>query len=136
MTHTVNGFTFTFYFKNDTKPCYYTSFNDNTLIFDSYDSAVDSTLQDSKTLCFGSLTNVFTRSDSWVPNLQPDQFALLLNEAKSLAWAELKQTTHAKADQTARRNWRHLSKQSHHVMDQRFRHDNHSFDALPYYGRK
>lgn len=136
MALSFNGFNFTFYFKNNVKPCYYTSFNDNTLIFDAYDSAVDTTLQSAKTLCFGVLSNTFTEMDNWVPNLQDQQFALLLNEAKSLAWAELKQTTHAKAEQTARRNWRHLAHSRVHTHDQRFRHGNHSFDQLPNYGRK
>ena len=136
MTLTLNGFTFTFYYQKTTKPCYYTSFDDTTLIFDGYDSAIDTTLQASKTLCYGTLTNNFTEIDNWVPNLNPQQFPLLLNEAKSLAWAELKQTTHAKAEQTARRNWRHLSKTQMHTHDQKFEHHNHSFDALPNFGRR
>lgn len=136
MTVTYNGFTFTFYFQKKTKPCYYTTFDDNTIVFDGYDSAVDSTLQSNKTMCFGEMTNSFTEVDNWVPNLNPQQFPLLLNEAKSLAWAELKQTTHAKAEQTARRNWRHLSKTQAHTYDQRFRQRNHTFDALPNFGRK
>lgn len=108
MTHTANGFTFTFYYRTDIGPSWYTSFNDTTVIFDSYDSAVENTLQTSKTLCFGGLTNTFVESDVWVPNLQPQQFALLLNEAKSLAWVELKQQGHSKAEMTAHKNWVHL----------------------------
>lgn len=108
MAHTVNGFNLVFHFRNDVSPMYFTSFDDNTIIFDAYDSAVDNTLQSSKTLCYGELTNIFTESDNWVPNLQPQQFSLLLNEAKSLAWAELKQVVHQKAETSARRNWIHL----------------------------
>ena len=115
MSHTANGFTFSFNYRNDVSPQYYTSFNDNTLIFDAFDSAVDSTLQTSKTLCFGELTNIFTESDSWVPNLQPQQFSLLLNEAKALAWAELKQAAHQKAETTARKNWVHLQTSKRNV---------------------
>lgn len=108
--YTINGFTFSFHYYNERGPTYYTSFDDNIMIFDAYDADVDSTLQTSKTLAWGELTNVFTQSDAFVPNLQPDQFALLLNEAKSLAWAELRQAEHAKAEKTARRNWAHLGK--------------------------
>lgn len=108
MTHTANGFNITFAYRTDVGPTYYTSFDDNTIIFDAYDNEVDTTLQASKTQCFGELTNVFTESDTFIPNLQPQQFALLLSEAKALAWAELKQAQHQKAEQAARNNWVHL----------------------------
>lgn len=115
MSHTSNGFTFTFHFRTDAGPQWYTSFDDGTLIFDSYDSVVDTTLQANKTLCYGELSNVFTESDAWVPNLQPQQFPLLLNEAKALAWAELKQATHQKAEMSARKNWVHLQTSKRNV---------------------
>ena len=105
-----DGFTMVFNYRNDIGPSWYTSFDDTTMIFDGIDKTVDTTLQTSKTLGFGSKSTVFTETDAFVPALQPGQFALLLNEAKSLAWAELKQTPHAKAEQTARRNWRHLAR--------------------------
>jgi hypothetical protein len=129
MSHTADGFTFSFNYRNDASPQYFTSFDDNTIIFDSYDSAVDTTLQTSKTQGYGSLTNTFTESDSWVPNLQPQQFSLLLNEAKSLAWAELKQQLHAKAEKTARQNWIHLQTSKRNVP----KYEDHSG---PNYGRK
>lgn len=103
-------FSMAFTYRTDTAPHYYTSFDDNTIFFDSHDSAVDSILQSSKSLCYGLKVTDFDKSDAFTPNLQPQQFALLLNEAKSLAWAELKQVGHEKAEQSARRNWRHLQK--------------------------
>ena len=104
------AFSMTFTYRNDTAPHYYTSFDDNVIFFDSYDVAIDTKLQSNKTLCYGLKVTDFTKSNDFVPNLQPQQFALLLNEAKSLAWTELKQTGHAKAEQSSRRNWRHLQK--------------------------
>ncbi len=130
-----DGFVFTFYYRNDTAPHYYTTFDDNTVIFDSYDKSVDTTLQSSKTLAFGSKKTTFIEEDSFVPSLQPQQFALLLNEAKSLAWAELKQTSHGKAEQTARRNWRHLQKTKENIPSGRFGSNAHPFDQLRNFGR-
>lgn len=109
-THTLGASVLTFTFRNDIAPHYYTSFDDNEVFFDSYDAEVDSTLQSSKSLCYGLKVTEFTRDDTFIPTLQPQQFALLLNEAKSLAWTELKQTGHVKAEQSSRRNWRHLQK--------------------------
>lgn len=136
LTHTANGFTFTLNFNTDRGPTYYSSFDDNTLIFDSYNSTVDTTLQTNKTLCYGTIPNNFQASDSWIPNLQAQQFSLLLNEAKALAWAELKQTTHAKAEQSARRNWVHVSKTRRHIPTSRVLDGGHPFRELPNFGRK
>lgn len=130
MTHTVNTFTLTFNYRTDISPSYYTSFDDNTLIFDAYDSVVDlTTLQANKTLCYGELTNTFTETDTWVPNLQPQQFALLLQEVKALAWVEMKQMPHPKAEMSARRNWVHLQTSKRNVPH----YEDHSG---PNYGRK
>ena len=90
---------------NDKKPEFYTSFDDEFLIFDSFDNGVDSTLQQSKFLVRGSKEPVFTMSDSFVPDLDANLFPLLLNEAKSLAFVEIKQSSNPKAEQYARRQW-------------------------------
>lgn len=135
-THTVNGFNLIFHYKNDTGPNYYTSFDDNVIIFDGYDSSVDSTLQAAKTLGYGSRDVTFTETDGFIPALQPDQFSLLLNEAKSLAWVELKQTPHVKAETTARKNWTHLAKTRQHITTGRFNDNAHSRQNGPYFGRK
>lgn len=134
-THTSDGFTTTFVYRTDTAPKYYTTFNDNTVFFDAYDVGVDSTLQSSKTLCYGIKTSDFERSDTYVPELQPQQFALLLNEAKSLAWSELKQTEHGKAEQMARRNWRHLQKSRQQIPNSSNVDNAHSFNKLPNFAR-
>jgi hypothetical protein len=43
--------------RNDTHPSYWTTFNGNLFVFDSYDSSIDSTLQSSKTQVYGQVTN-------------------------------------------------------------------------------
>lgn len=126
-----------FYYRNDQAPCYYTTFDDGTLFFDAYDSSIDTYLKTAKTICYGSRISDFQAIDSYVPNLQPQQFSLLLNEAKSLAWAELKQTVHQKAEQTARRNWVHLQKTRNQVpTSDKFDGGTHNFDKLPNFSRR
>lgn len=89
--------------KNDTAPMFWTSFDDQYIVCDSYDSAVDSTLQTSKTLAYGLKVPTFTMSDSFTPDLDPHMFSLLENEAKSQAFIELKQQANPKAEQRARK---------------------------------
>lgn len=129
MTVTLNGMTVSFFYRNDKYPQYYTTVDDNTLIFDSYDSAVDTTLQSSKTMCYGEYSWTFQRTDTWIPHLRPNEFSYLYNQAKALAWAELRQMNHPMAEKMARRQEVQLQKTKRAVpVDQ-----DHSG---PNYGRK
>jgi hypothetical protein len=101
-THTVGTNTWTLYAKNDAPPRYYTTADDNSVLFDSYDASVDTTLQRSKTMAFGQKTFPWVETDNYILPLDDKQFIRLLNEAKALAFAELKQSQHAKAEKTAR----------------------------------
>lgn len=87
---------------DDKAPEYWTSLDDATIIFDSYDADVDTTLQKSKTVCYGQKTAAWTQSDGFTPDLDAEQFSLLVNKAKALAWSELKQADHALARKEAR----------------------------------
>jgi hypothetical protein len=128
--HTIGADTFTVMYKTDKAPSYYTTFDDNTFIFDSYDSAVDGTLQKSKTLVLGSGIIPFTLSDTFIPDLDEPQFALLLNEAKALASAELRQIQHPKAEINAKRGWSTIQKNKTAIETSS------DFDKLPNFGRK
>lgn len=90
---------------NDRHPTYYTTNDDKTLIFDSFDLSVGQTLQADRTKCYGMLIPVFVRDDNFIPHLEPRQFTLFFNEAKSACFADLKQVQNAKSEQRARRGW-------------------------------
>ncbi len=109
--HTIGTSTITFTYYTDRAPTYYTSFDDGTVIFDAYDSEVDTTLQSSKTVCFGKKNIPWSMEDTFTPDLDDKEFPLLLNEAKSLAFVEAKQTPHPLADRNARRSWVTVQKQ-------------------------
>lgn len=131
-TYSSDSFSATLYVHNDRAPTYWTSFEDANLICDAYDSGVDTYLKNSKTLCFGRLIPTFTMSDSFTPDLDDQQFNLLLQEAKALAWAELKQTVHAKAEKKAREAKIKLTKQKQDLPGG----DSTWKLNLPNYGRK
>jgi len=100
------------YIYNDKEPSYFTSFDDETLVFDAYDSGIDSTLQNSKTQCHGKRSVTFTMSDNFTPDLPVQMFSYLLNEAKSTAFFTLKQMTNAKAEQQAVSQKRRMSQEA------------------------
>lgn len=124
------GENYTFYYKDDTQPTYCTVLSDHYVIFDSFNSVLESTLQSSNTMVFGQMVPSWTMSDDFIPNLADEQFALLFNEAKSLAFFELKQMVHTKAEQENKRQWSAIQK-SKSLIERPS-----SFDALPNFGRK
>lgn len=128
---TIGANSVAYFFHNDRAPRFYTAYDDQTILFDAYDSAVDTTLRSAKTQCGGRLNETFSVVDSYIPPLNDAQFSLLRNEAKSLAFAELKQTVHAKAEGTSKRLWTALQRNKRQVQGKST-----EFDRLPNYGRK
>jgi len=58
-----------YYIPSDKHPEYYTMFDDEHLVFDSYNSSVDTTIQESKLMGWGQTYPTFTQSDSFTPDL-------------------------------------------------------------------
>ena len=97
---------------NDKGPEFYTSFDDKNLVFDSYDSAVDSSLQDSKLQAQGYVIPSFLLEDGFIPDLPADAFALLLEESTSRAQLKLRQFQDMKSEQESLKQSRYLSQKS------------------------
>lgn len=121
---------FNFYYKNSRQPQYATVVENKYFIFDSFDNTQDSTLQSNKVLCSGQTIPVFTMQDSFIPDLDDYQFPLLLSEAKSLAFFELKQMPHTKAEQENKRQWSQVQKNK--SIDNKPSY----FDQIPDFGRR
>lgn len=91
------------YVSTDVAPTYYTSFDDENMIFNSYDSNVESSLQESKTRALGSTYPTFTQDDNFTPDLDNTLLPLLLAEAKSTCFSIFKGGSDPKIEQAARR---------------------------------
>lgn len=100
---------------NDKAPEYYTSFDDVNLICDSYDSAVESTLQESKLQAQGYIIPAFTLDDAFTPDLPPDAFSLLFSEALSRAQFRLREIQDGKAELEVTKQSRWMSRQAFRV---------------------
>lgn len=112
---------------NNKHPDYYTSFNDNDLVFDSYLSTVDSSLQVSKVQAQGFIIPEFLLEDSFVPDLPADAFSLLIEESTSRAQFKMRQFVDTKAEQESGRQRRTMSQKSWSVN---------SGNRFPNYGRR
>lgn len=71
-------------------PSYYTVMSGKYLVFDSYDSTYESTLQGRHALVYGHTLPEFDLKDSFIPDLQEQQFPVLLSRAKTAADMELR----------------------------------------------
>ena len=97
---------------NDRGPQYFTSFDDDYLVFDAYDSVKETNLTNNNTQVYGKRSVPFTISDLFVPDLPVQMFSYLLNEAKSTAFLTLKQMANQKAEQQSVSQRRRMSQES------------------------
>jgi hypothetical protein len=97
---------------DDTAPTYWTSFDDVYIVTDSYDRAVDTTLQQQKTECVVYVEPLWSMTDSAVPDLPTEAFIALLEESKSAAFLNIKQSANQKAEQRATKQQRWLSRKA------------------------
>lgn len=103
------------FIRKDKAPDYYTSLDDETVIFNSYDSAVDTTLQASKFQAQAYVMPTWTHTNSAVPDLPAEAFTALLEESKSRASLKIGQEADQKAEQEAGRQHRWLSRKAWQV---------------------
>lgn len=127
-TMVLNGITFTY--TNNMKPTFCTIVDDHYIVFDSYDNTVDTTLQTAKTKVFALTVPTFVLVDTTIPDLDDVQFPLLLSEATSVAFVDLKQMPNQKAEQESRRNWISLQR------TKALKKVPSAFDELPNFGRR
>lgn len=132
LSNSENGYpgNFTFYYKNNKQPQYCTILSNYFVVFDGYDQVVDNTLQASKTMAYGEVIPAWKDTDNFIPNIDEEQVPLLLNEAKSLAFFELKQMIHTKAEQEAKRQWSSVQKDKSIIDRPSY------FNQLPDFGRR
>lgn len=112
---------------NDQPPEYWTSFDDEYVCFDAYDSDVESTMVGSKCVVRAKTIPAWTESDSFVPDMPDQMFSTYMAELLSSASLMLKQTDDPKAEQRSRRGISRLRRTARKV-DER--------DRKARYGRK
>jgi hypothetical protein len=112
---------------NDRGPSYFTSFDDENLVFDSYDSVKEVSLTANNTQCHGKKSVAFTLTDAFTPDLPDQMFTYLLAEAKSTCFVTLKQMPNPKAEQVSVSQKRRMSQEAWRIKNG---------ITYPHYGRK
>lgn len=88
---------------NDVDPKFWTSFDDDYVVFSSFNQSEESTLQESKSIAYADMNRAFPLEDDFICDLDANLFPLLINEAKAICFVDLKQVSNSKAEQNARR---------------------------------
>lgn len=93
--------------KNDIEPQWWTSFDDDYIVFDSYNNVVDSTIQSSKLQVTGIRIPVFQVADDFIPDIPDEAFPMYLAKVKSNAFRKLKQEVSPLDEEETRlqQNW-------------------------------
>lgn len=87
----------------DHAPTYWTSFDDTVIIMDSYDKAVEDTLQGQNAQAYMELHPDFQMTDSFIPEMPSHLFPALIAEAKSVCFYVIKTQANEKAEQISKR---------------------------------
>lgn len=116
------------FIENDKDPEYWTSFDDEWIIFDSYDISYDDTIQAQKIMASVYVEPSWTQSDSFVPDLPTKAFPLLLSEAKKAAFVKVKQTADPVEVERARKQRTWMAGEKHRTRNKGINY--------PDYGRK
>lgn len=88
---------------NDRHPSFYTSFDDEHLVFDSFDNEREATLQATNTQIIYNASREMEMTNSFVPDLPVEMFSQLLEMSKSNAFIALKGAANPDADYKASR---------------------------------
>ena len=112
---------------NDRPPTYYTSFDDDAIVMDAYDNAVETFIKTAKNQCYVKKYPTVTMCDNFVFDLPTEAFSYLLAEAKSVCFLTLKQMQNPKAEQHSNTQRRRMSWESWNIDKQ---------NSYPNFGRK
>lgn len=111
----------------DRAPEYFTSFDEEYIVFDNYNVNIENHVQQGKSQGHGKRAVSFTLSDNFIPDLPIQMFSYLLNEAKSTAFLTLKQMANPKAEQISVSQRRRMSQEAWKLKNG---------ITYPHYGRK
>jgi len=114
--------------EDDKHPNFWTTFDDLHIVCDSYDKTLESSLQQSRTFCYGLTEPTWTHDDVFIPDLDSHLFPLLLEEAKATCFVNFKQVANIKSEQKAR-------KQLTQVHNKKHRRKVDNLDKQPDFGR-
>lgn len=115
--------------RNDIAPTCYTSIDSEQIILDAFDSTVDTTLQSSKTQCYGVAQPHLTIDDNTIVDLPEHLYALFRSAVRARCFDQYKDGTPVSIERAARRQRVRAQRQKSKLRINR------EHDRRPDYGR-
>lgn len=103
---TLDGIPYFIY--NDRHPTFWTSFDDEFIMFDSYNAIVESTVQGNKSIIQCYVNPTWLVEDTFIPQMAEKHFPLLLEESKRACHLYFKQQDSPVDARRALRSWNTL----------------------------
>lgn len=103
------------FIRNDLAPSYFTCFDDTHLVFDSYNSTVDTTLQASKTQVYSSVQPEFLLANDFIPQIPAHLFSYYENECLAWCFVIVKEMANEKVESVVLEQKGWLSRNKHRV---------------------
>ena len=113
--------------RNDKHPTFWTTFDDEYIVCDSWDGELDDTLHADKTQCMGYIFKKFEMDNDYYPDIPEEAYPALVQAAKSQAFLVLKQMENPKAEAEAQRQQSWLARKNWKL---------HGVIKYPDYGRR
>jgi len=88
---------------SDKAPEFWTTFDNEHIVFNSINRELDDTLQQSKLMAYGEVLPSFSLVDDFVPDMEAKMFSGFISEAKAACFVNYKGVSNAKEEQRARR---------------------------------
>lgn len=92
-----------FYVRTDRMPTYYTTFDDQVVWMDAYDTSVETTLQQTKISAWGVSIPTFEVTDEFIPSIPKNMVPLLQSMLNKAAFAYYKQAASGEDVEKTRR---------------------------------
>lgn len=118
----------THYIKTNQAPNYFTVLEEGYIVCDAFDEDEESNLTGSNAFAWGFFNPEFELEDDFIPPIDDNLFPLLLAEAKSACFINVKQVANSKEEQRARRQLVRSQTRTTKTPEQR----GNVFDAVDY----
>lgn len=105
--------------RNDYRPTYWTTFDDEHIVFDAYDSEVSDTLLAAKSLALVKQIPPWETSNGFIPDMPDQMFSAFVAEVTASAFTYWKQGQSIKDEQRAARGISRLRKDARKITGQR-----------------
>lgn len=89
--------------RSDENPKYWTTFDNEHIVFNSMNKSLEDTIQESKIMAHGEVIPTWLHTDDFIPEIEAKHFPYLLSCAKTAAFVNYKGVSNAKEETRERR---------------------------------